>query len=75
MMATRRSHLRTIMRLAKTLFLRRLPKTKSRSTRKTATIRSRLRTKMMATRRRSLRTRMMATRKRIVSQRGHCSGF
>ena len=87
MTATRRSHLRATRRLAKTLILSRLPKTKSPSTRMMATKRSRLRatrrlaktrilrTKMMATRRRSLRTRMMATRKRIVSQRGHCSGF
>jgi len=67
MMATRKSHLRTIVRLAKTLFLRRLPKTRSRSTRMMATSRSRLRTNMMATKRRSLRTRMMATRKKILS--------
>ena len=86
MMATRRSRLRATRRLAKTWILRRLPKTRSRSTMMMATGRSSLRatgrlaktrvlrTKMLATKRRSLRTRIMATRTMIVSQRGHCSG-
>ena len=86
MMATRRSSLRATRRLAKTWILRRLPKTRGRSTMMMATRRSSpratgrlaktriLRTKMLATKRRSLRTNMMATRKRIASQRGHCSG-
>ena len=62
MMATRRSRLRATRRLAKTWILRRLPKTRSRSTRMMATRRSRLTATRRLAKTRILRTKMMATR-------------
>ena len=62
MMATRRSRLRATRRLAKTWILRRLPKTRSRSTMMMATRRSSLRATGRLVKTRILRTKMMATR-------------